>query len=133
MSALPKSEGYLSYFLVYQGLSALAHSTVCYLKDPNVSMVSFSGHARPPPTKLQAHLYGIKNVYTGLIRLYAAYNISNPQLYDLAAWTSAGVLFLYLTEFSIWNTVRARELTFPLVTASANLIWMLWARGYYLQ
>ncbi|KAF3801749.1 hypothetical protein GCG54_00014966, partial [Colletotrichum gloeosporioides] len=104
-SALSKFEDYLPYFLIFQALSGLAPSVVLYLKDPTSSMVSFSGYARPPPTKLQAHLYGIKNVYTGLTRLYAAYNINNPQLYDLAKWTFSDVLFFFISQDSACETL----------------------------
>jgi hypothetical protein len=104
---------------------------VCYVKDPNTSLVAFSGPARPPPTGLLARVYGVKNIYTSLIRLYTAYAITNGALYDLAAATFAGVLFLYTTELLVYKTVRLREAMFPFVTAGSGLVWMLLQRDWY--
>lgn len=96
-------------------------------------MKPFSGPEAPPPTKLLAHVYGIKNIYTGLIRAYAAYHIRNPELYSLAMWTFVGVLFLYGGELLVWKTVRLREAIIPFVTAGLGLFWMLQAREWYLR
>ncbi|KAI0882827.1 uncharacterized protein GGS22DRAFT_190808 [Annulohypoxylon maeteangense] len=93
-SILPQHQGYLPYFLIADGLSAAIHSVVCYTSDPTTSPKAFSGPAAPLPHQLLAHVYGVKNFYTSFIRFYAAYHITNPQLYDLALMTFIGVLFL---------------------------------------
>lgn len=95
--------------------------------------MQFSGPRRPPPNGLLARVYGTKNVYTGLIRAYAAYHISNPQVYELAMITFAGVLFLYISELVIYRTVNVREFMFPLVTAGGGLIWMWSQKAWYLS
>lgn len=97
-------------------------------------MTVFSGipPAAPSKTAVLAHTYGAKNVYTGLIRAYAAYHITNPQVYALAMWTWAGVLVFYGLQFGVYGTVRAREATFPFVTAGTGLLWMWAQRGWYL-
>jgi carbon starvation protein CstA len=79
-----------------------------------------------------AHVYAIHNTYTGLIRMYAAYDISNPALYSLALWTYVGVLLLYGTETLVWRTVRPREAVIPLVTAGVGITWMIKQRDWYL-
>ncbi|KAH8808825.1 hypothetical protein F5884DRAFT_834338 [Xylogone sp. PMI_703] len=131
-SYLPQHGGFLPYFLLYSSASALIHSFVTYLR-PLPSMAGFSGPSAPPPTVLLAHVYGTKNLYTALIRAYAAYHISNPQLYSLATWTFIGVLFLYGGEFFIWNTVRLKEGMFPFITAGLGLVWMVLQRDWYLN
>lgn len=112
-------------------VSAFIHTGVCYLSAPHKSLIQFSGSSRPPATALLAHVYGIKNFYTSLIRSYAAYHIDNTQLYDLAIFTFVGVLFLYATETWVWNTVRLREAVFPFVTAGLGLAWMVTQRSFY--
>lgn len=99
--------------------------------EPASSLKAFSGPARPTPTGLLARVYATKNLYTSLIRLYAAYHVANPQLYDLAAATFAGVLWLYGTELAIYKTVRIRQASFPFVTAGVGLVWMLLQRDWY--
>lgn len=96
-------------------------------------MASFSGPNRPPPTALLAHVYAVKNSYTAAIRLYAAYHISNPQLYELAMFSLIGVLFLYTTELFIWRTARLKECVFPFIFAGSGLIWMIATKDFYLQ
>jgi hypothetical protein len=77
----------------------------------------------------------MKNVYTALIRGFAAYHITNPQVYDLATCTFVGVLFLYGSELVIYRTVRMREAIFPFINAGGGLLWMgcreahIWVEG----
>jgi len=96
-----------------------------------VSLKQFSGPRRPPPTLLLAHVYGIKNLYTALIRAYAAYYISNQPVYDLATWTFVGVLVLYVGEFAVWKTSGLREVCFPFLMAGTSLVWMTKQREWY--
>jgi len=128
---LPQHDGLLPYYLLYGSISAVIHSAVTYL-NPKSSLRQFSGPSAPPPTALLAHVYGVKNIYTALIRFYAAYNIDNPQLYTLAEWTFVGVLVLYLGEWAIWRTVRLKEGIFPFVIAGLGIVWMVMQRDWYL-
>ncbi|XXG98162.1 hypothetical protein Hte_004483 [Hypoxylon texense] len=123
LSILPPPQGgYLPYLLFYDGLSAAIHTVVCYTSSPTAALTAFSGAEAPPPHALLAHVYGVKNVYTSLIRLYAAYNLTNPLMYDLAIWTFVGVLFLYITEVFVYKTARIREASFPYVIAGRQYI-----------
>lgn len=114
------------------GLSAAIHTVVCYRVSAGTALKAFSGPAAPPAHPLLAHTYGVKNIYTGLIRLYAAYYITNPQVYDLAICTFVGVLFLYSTETFIYKTSRLREALFAFVMAGSAVVWMTTQRGWYL-
>ncbi|KAL1848672.1 hypothetical protein Daus18300_013542 [Diaporthe australafricana] len=135
-SYLPQYDGYLSYFLLYSSSAAMIHSLVCYLKPPQTSLRAFSGPSAGASLHnsnggLLARVYGVKNVYTGLIRAYAAYHLANGPVYDLAMCTFAGVLFLYATELGVYGTVRLREAAVPFVTSGAGLLWMGLQRGSY--
>ncbi|KAJ4389652.1 hypothetical protein N0V93_007124 [Gnomoniopsis smithogilvyi] len=134
-SLLPQHDGYLPYYLLYAGVSAFIHSAVCYVLRPSVSMKLFSGPRATASTRtsLLAHTYGTKNIYTGLIRTYAAYHITNPQLYDLALWTFVGVLAFCGGQFFVWRTIGPREAVIPFVTAGAGVLWMVMAREGYLD
>ncbi|RYO95540.1 hypothetical protein DL764_007675 [Monosporascus ibericus] len=130
---LPRQEGILPYFLVYTGLSAAIHTVVCYTSKPSTALRVFSGPEAPPAHPLLAHTYGVKNIYTSLIRLYGAYYIANPQVYDLTTCTFGGVLFLYVTEVYVYKTARLREAMIPFVTAGSGLLWMMMQRNWYLS
>ncbi|KAK3382075.1 hypothetical protein B0T24DRAFT_600428 [Lasiosphaeria ovina] len=84
-------------------------------------------------TTLLAHVCGVKNVYTCMIRLYAVYHLHNQPLYDLAMWIYAGVIWLYVTEMLVWKTVRLREGSIALATAGPAFVWMFLQRGWYLH
>ncbi|KAK4195443.1 ergosterol biosynthesis protein-like protein Erg28 [Triangularia verruculosa] len=129
---LPSAQdGYLPYLLLFNSIAATIHTVVCYASAPAVALKQFSGPKRPPPTLLLAHVYGIKNLYTALIRGYAAYYIGNQQVYDLAIFTFAGVLILYVGEFAVWRTASLREVMFPFVLSGSSLVWMLAQRDWY--
>ncbi|KAI1762956.1 hypothetical protein GGR53DRAFT_499498 [Hypoxylon sp. FL1150] len=68
-----------------------------------------------------------------MIRLYAAYNLSDPLVYDMAIWTFVGVLFLYVTEVFVYKNSRLREAAFPHVTAGMCFVWMMLQRDWYLS
>ncbi|PNY27767.1 Uncharacterized protein TCAP_02304 [Tolypocladium capitatum] len=130
---LPPGEGgYLPYFLLFLSTLAIAHSVVCYVSDPETSLRQYSVPARPPPSGLCARLYGMKNVYTSLIRAYAAYNISNPQLYALAMASFLGVVFLNGTELVVYRTARPKECAVALIAPTTALLWMSSQRHYYI-
>ncbi|KAK9241728.1 hypothetical protein V1506DRAFT_465695, partial [Lipomyces tetrasporus] len=80
---------------------------------------------------LTARPYGVENVYTCLIRFWAAYNITDPQWYGLAIVTFAGVIFLNATELLIYRTARLKEAVPTLATPSVALIWMLLQKQHY--
>ncbi len=110
----------------------LIHTVVCYLGSPPVALRQFSGDRRPPPTQLLAHVYAVKNIYTCAIRIYAAFELHNRALYDLATLSYLGVLWLFATELWIWRTVRYKEAVFPFFNAGVAVIWLLVQRNWYL-
>lgn len=111
---------------------ALIHSVVTYT-NPIAALTQFSGPCAPPPSPLLAHVYGVKNVYSGLIRLYAAYHIYNRELYHLAIATYVGVFWLYSTELILWRTSRVRETASSFVISGGMIVWMLSQRDWYLN
>lgn len=78
-----------------------------------------------PHVRHEERLHG---THTG----FAAYHTSNTQVYDLAACTFVGVLFLYGSELMIYRTVRLREAMIPFINARGGLLWMALQRGSYL-
>ncbi|KAF2247232.1 ergosterol biosynthesis protein-like protein Erg28 [Trematosphaeria pertusa] len=129
---MPRPDGYLPYFLIYTSLSAYLHSLFCYLGSHSAALRHFSGPQRPPPTQLLAHVYAVKNIYTASIRAYAAWDITNQAVYDLAILSYVGVLWLFASELLLYRTVRWREAGFPFLNAGVGLIWMVVMRGWYL-
>ena len=67
------------------------------------------------------------------MRLYAAYNITEPALYSLAQWTFAVAWLHFIGEWQVWKTVRPNKGSAgPLVIATASSVWMAVVRSGYL-
>jgi hypothetical protein len=96
-----------------------------------MAVIMFSGPNGPQPSGVLAHTYEVKNVYTGLMRGFAAYYITNPQLYYLALASFVGVLWLYGTETFYYRTVNFdhRGSLIPLIQASGAVLWIWCCRG----
>jgi hypothetical protein len=110
---------------------ALTHTVVTYT-HPIAALKQFRGPSSPSHNVLMAHIYGVKNIYSGLIRLYAAYNIHNRELYHLALMTYVGVFAFYATELLVWKTVRLRETASSFLISGVMLSWMLIEQDRYL-
>lgn len=65
--------------------------------------------------------------------MYAAYNLKNAILYDLAILSYVGVLVLFVPEYFVWKTTRFPEVAFPFVTAGLGVIWMISQRSWYVD
>lgn len=65
--------------------------------------------------------------------MYAAYNITTPVAYDLAAWTFGIALAHFGGEWLGHGTAKLRgRFCGPLVVASGSLVWLLSQREGYL-
>ena len=73
----------------------------------------------------------MQNVYTGVIRLLAAYDIENQALYRLAILSFIGGLFLNGSELIIWKTARLYEIKFALGPSAIGLVWLITQREWY--
>ncbi|KAM7188361.1 hypothetical protein V8F33_010701 [Rhypophila sp. PSN 637] len=104
---------------------ASIHSVVCYLAPAATALTQFQGPLAPPPHSLTARVYGVKNIYTALIRTYAAYHITNSQLYTLAMFTYLGALGLYATDVFYYKTTKVREATSTFVLTTSAIVWMV--------
>lgn len=83
---------------------------------------------------LSSRIFGTWTIVSAVIRLYAAYNISNPQLYQLAIWAYAIAWGHFVSEWLIFKTAAwGRGLTGPIFISTGSLVWMLSQWGYYVQ
>ena len=69
-----------------------------------------------------------------IVRLYAAYHISNPQMYQLAYWTYVVAFGHFMSEWWYFKTARWGEgLAGPVIVAPVSLVWMWMQWGYYVR
>ena len=61
-----------------------------------------------------------------IVRAYAAYNLSNPTVFNIALSTYYLAGFHFVTEWLVFGTAKLGSgLAGPLVVASSTIYWML--------
>ncbi|CAL3969910.1 unnamed protein product [Diplocarpon coronariae] len=145
-SCLPQHEGILPQWLLFISLVALGNSVQSYLTlsyiarlyagpKPSISLPkSTPSSTLSPATPLQSRTFGTWTLIQSAVRMYAAYNISNPAFYQLAFITYGVAWAHFMSEWWVFGTARWGEgLVFPVVVASSSLVWM-WAQWeFYVQ
>lgn len=83
---------------------------------------------------LSSRIFGVYTLIAAVIRLYAAYNIDNPQLYQLAICTFAVAWGHFISEWLIFKTAAwGRAIAGPVIISTGSLIWMFTQWGFYIQ
>lgn len=83
-------------------------------------------------TPLAARLFAAWTFITGVIRLYAAYDVSNPVLYQLSLLTHIVAASHFLSELLIFKTCPpSGPLVFPIIAGSTGSIWMALQYAHY--
>jgi hypothetical protein len=140
-SYLPPHAGPLPIFLLFvisplylSGyLMTIQNSSICFF----ISTLSFlhfasarSVYQGPAASTQVTHLsstFGIWTFLSGFVRLYAAYNITNPQFYALVTWAYIASCVHYGREALIYRTMKVGM--FGTLTSfevdGGGLIWLL--------
>lgn len=85
-------------------------------------------------TPLSARTFGTWTALSSVVRLYAAFNIHNRAVYELAMWTFAIAILHFGSEYVYFRTARlSRGLASPMVVASSSLVWMLAQHEWYVR
>ncbi|EWC46212.1 hypothetical protein DRE_04590 [Drechslerella stenobrocha 248] len=130
-NSIPISPGLLPKFLLLVSVISVANSAQCYATLKFTKRV-YSG--KPVEVSgLSSRTFGTWTLLAALVRFYAAYNISNPAVYDLCIGTFVLAGWHFVSEWLYFGTARLGEgLTGPLIAASTGLTWMLTQRSHYL-
>ncbi|KAI9336330.1 hypothetical protein BDR26DRAFT_864922 [Obelidium mucronatum] len=93
----------LGKFILFIGVAAIYNSIQCFVPKMRLTHRIF---ARKPKeaTSLAARQMGLWTFTSALIRVYAAYNLSNPAVYQLCMWTYGLACFAFLGEVFIHKT-----------------------------
>ncbi len=79
-----------------------------------------------------ARLFAVWTLVTGLVRVYAAYDISNPALYQLGFLTHVVAAAHFSSELLVFRTLRLTgPQFFPLLVGSGGSVWMALQYGHY--
>ena len=149
MSFLPQSEGWLPYWLllvrsvlfstkqafrtnraIQVSVVSVGNTIQAYMTTENTREVySRSG---VETSALSSRIFGTWTFVSAVVRLYAAYNISNPQLYQLAIWVYAVAWLHFMSEWALFKTVAwGRGLAGPVLISTGSLVWMFSQWDFY--
>lgn len=151
MTILPEHSGFLPYWLLVvrsiplpssvnteHGTQVFAFSvlntTQCY-SSSSFARRTFDGPASAAEvTPLASRLFGSWSLLSGLVRLYAAYNIHDKNLYFLALCTYVIVLSHFAGELLVYGTMKiGKGLAAPLFVATTSVVWMLTQWSFYVN
>ncbi|KAI4245951.1 MAG: hypothetical protein L6R40_002167 [Gallowayella cf. fulva] len=123
-SYLPQNEGYLQYWLLLLSIVSIGNSIQSYVTTSYTRRIYSSPETTVTP--LHARTFGTYTAIVAIIRIYAAYNITDPVLYQLALWTYVVALGHFYSEWLIFRTARWGEgLAGPVVISVGSLAWMI--------
>ena len=113
--------------LISVGNSIQAYSTLTYTRE-------IYGLAPHQVTSLSGRTFGTWTFLSSIIRLYAALNIHDPLVFQLALATYGVAWLHFVSEWVGFGTARwGRALAGPVVVSTGTLAWMLSTWGSYVQ
>ncbi|KAI4277236.1 MAG: hypothetical protein LQ337_001950 [Flavoplaca oasis] len=131
-SYLPQNEGYLQYWLLLLSVVSIGNSVQSYLTTSYTRRVYSAPETTVTP--LHARTFGTYTALASIIRLYAAYNITDPMLYQLAIWTYIVALGHFYSEWLVFGTARwGKGLAGPVIISVSSLAWMVVQWGVYVR
>ncbi|KAI3403737.2 ERG28 [Candida oxycetoniae] len=131
-SILPYTRGgKLPYWLLFISIVSIFNSVQSYQKDLSLTKRVYNNKPQQV-TNLSARTFGTWTLITSLVRLYGAYNITQPQIYQLTQLTFVIAAWHFLTEWLIYGTTKlGKGLAGPLVVSSVSLGWMWYYKDFY--
>ena len=77
-------------------------------------------------TPLSARAFGTWTALSSIIRLYGAYHINNPAVYEITLWTFGIAFGHFALEWLVYGTAKlGKGLAGPLVVSTVTATWMV--------
>ncbi|KIH89864.1 hypothetical protein SPBR_01042 [Sporothrix brasiliensis 5110] len=90
--------------------------------------------AQDQVTPLAARLFGTWTMLAGFVRMYAAHDIGNRALYQLALITHVVAAVHFISELTVYKTLRLTgPQLFPLIAGTGGSIWMALQYSHYVS
>ncbi|KAL2857473.1 hypothetical protein BJX68DRAFT_177276 [Aspergillus pseudodeflectus] len=135
LSYLPPFDGLLPKWLALVSVISAANSFQAYFSEAYTAQL-YNGRLADGSPHSNAHssrLFGTWTLLSAFVRFAAAYNITNPVVYDLATCTFGLALLHFVGEWLGFGSAQLKgRFVSPLIVASSTLTWMLTQREAYL-
>ncbi|CAK9783131.1 unnamed protein product [Cutaneotrichosporon oleaginosum] len=127
----PPGGGILPYWLLITSAASIYNVAQNYVTLKQSKEV-YAGKPEQM-TPLAGRLFGAWTAMAAVVRLLAAYDISNQGLYDLAICAFGVATLHFTTEWLVFGTVKLNRGSIgPLLVGSSGMAWALTQRDYYL-
>ncbi|KAK9388555.1 Erg28 like protein-domain-containing protein [Lipomyces mesembrius] len=133
MKYLPQATGLLPKWLLFISVVSAFNSAQSYFGGLKLTRRVYEGNPAQV-TELSARTFGTWTFLTALVRLYGAYHINNPVVYDITYATYIVAFMHFSSEWIIYKTAKfGKGLAGPLIVSTTTLVWMTLQKSYYLN
>ncbi|KAG5638906.1 hypothetical protein H0H81_008967 [Sphagnurus paluster] len=127
---LPKSEGLLAYWQLLVAFTAVFNSVQNFATLKLTRKI----YNVKPNTALQARTFAVWTLTSAVVRAYAAYNIHDKNIYDMAMFTYLIAFGHFSSEWLIFRTASVNPaLISPVIVSTTSLIWMFNQYSFYVK
>ncbi|TFK27208.1 Erg28-like protein [Coprinopsis marcescibilis] len=131
-SLLPQTDGYLAYWQLIVASAALFNSIQNFVTLKLTRRIY--DKSSQPITPLQARTFAVWTLTSAVVRFYAAYNITDKVVYDMALFTYLIAFGHFSSELLIFRTAGINPgLLSPVVVSTSSLVWMFLQYEYYVR
>ncbi|PPQ75726.1 hypothetical protein CVT26_000970 [Gymnopilus dilepis] len=132
-SYLPTSAGWLAHWQLFVAATAVFNTIQNFMTLKLTRRI----YDNVPPTSitaLQARTFAVWTLTSALIRGYAAYNINNKLMYDMAFMTYLIAFGHFSSELLIFRTCKLNAgVLSPVIVSTSSLIWMFVQYDFYVK
>ncbi|CAK1363711.1 Ergosterol biosynthetic protein 28 [Cercospora beticola] len=136
---LPQHDGYLPKWLLFIAVVSIGNTIQCYRslagsKEVYAGKPYKTDKNASPVNELSARTFGTWTALSSIVRLYAAYHIDNPQVYQLALCTYGIAFAHFFSEWLVFGSAKwGRGLASPVFVSTITTVWMLTQWGNYVK
>jgi hypothetical protein len=111
---------------------SLNSTIICYASTSTALVRRIYSHAPPSDvTPLSSRTFGIWNLLSTIVRIYAAYHIHERTVYTLGLWTYIVALAHFGGEWLVFGTAGGKSMLAAEATPIFTIIAMLWQWNQY--
>ncbi|KAH7884519.1 Erg28 like protein-domain-containing protein [Phlebopus sp. FC_14] len=130
---VPKDDGLLPKWQLLVATMAV-FNTIQNFATLKLTRRLYTGVPPSSITALQARTFAVWTLTSAVVRGYAAYNIHNKIIYDMALFTYLIAFGHFTSELLIFRTAKLNvPVLSPVVVSTTSLIWMLQQYAFYVK
>ncbi|KAH9481439.1 Ergosterol biosynthetic protein 28 [Psilocybe cubensis] len=130
---LPSSAGWLAYWQLFVAGAAVFNS-IQNLLTLKLTRKLYNNVPATSVTALQARTFAVWTLTSAVIRGYAAYNINNKIIYDIALLSYLIAFGHFFSELLIFRTAKLFPgVISPVIVSTTSLVWMFTQYDFYVR